>query len=261
MKIVVCLKQVPDTANLRIDPETNTLVREGVDAVLNPLDEFPLEEALRLREANGGTVLAVTMGPPQAAEVLHKAVATGADEGILVSDRRFAGADTWATSLTLARAVAALGAVDVVLCGKQAVDGDTAQVGPGIAAHLGLPQMTYVTAVRADGPGWLRVHRLLESGTVRMRVKTPVVLTVLKEANEPRLPSLAGRIRAYRTPVRTLDADALGVEEEDVGLPGSPTRVTQIAVPEGKREHRRLEGSADETAAALVRELRERRVL
>ena len=262
MKLCVCLKQVPDTADLRIDPETNTLVREGVEAVLNPLDEFPLEAALRLREQAGGTVTAMTMGPPQAADVLRKAVAMGADEAVLVTDRAFAGADTWATSLTLARAIEALGPFDAILCGKQAIDGDTAQVGPGIAAHLGMPQVTYVTSMApADDGGGLRVSRQLEQGTAVVEVGCPVVLTVLKEANEPRLPSLSGRLRAIDLEPGRVGLADLGLATEDVGLPGSFTKVIRIAVPQANRRHLRITGDTAGSCRRLLGELQARGVV
>ena len=260
MRIAVCLKQVPDTTELKLDPVHNTLIREGVESVLNPLDEFPLEAALRLREANGGEVVAFTMGPPQAGRVLDKAVAMGADAGVLVSDRAFAGADTWSTSLTLARAIEQRGPFDVVLCGKQAIDGDTAQVGPGIAAHLGWAQITYITRLESAADG-LVVERMLDAGKARLRVRTPVVLTVLKEANEPRLPSLAGRLRAFSRPHATLGIGALGLDAASVGLAGSPTRVARIAVPDHKRVLNRLAGPPPDQAKALLAGLRERGVL
>lgn len=260
MRIAVCLKQVPDTTELKLDPVHNTLIREGVEAVLNPLDEFPLEAALRLREANGGEVVAFTMGPPQAGRVLDKAVAMGADEGVLVSDRAFAGADTWSTSLTLARAIEHRGPFDVVLCGKQAIDGDTAQVGPGIAAHLGWPQVTYVTRIESEGDS-LVLERMLDAGKARLRVRLPAVLTVLKEANEPRLPSLAGRLRAFSQTPATLGIGPLGLEAASVGLEGSPTRVARIAVPGNQRTLTRLDGQAKEQARALLAGLRERGAL
>jgi electron transfer flavoprotein beta subunit len=260
MNIAVCLKQVPDTAELKLDPVHNTLIREGVDSILNPLDEFPLETALRLREQEGGEVVAFTMGPPQASRVLEKAVAMGADRGILVSDRAFAGADTWATSLTLAKAIEASGPFDVVLCGKQAIDGDTAQVGPGIAAHLGWAQVTYVTHAEANGDD-LILERMLDAGKAQLKVRPPVVLTVLKEANEPRLPTLAGRIRALTTTPSTLGIGDLGLPKEAVGLDGSPTRVARIAVPSNDRGLQRLEGSSKDMACQLLAGLRERGVL
>lgn len=257
MKFAVCLKQVPDTTDLKLDPETNTLIREGVEAVLNPLDEFPLEAALRLREECGGTVTAVTMGPPQAARVLEKAIAMGADDAVLASDRAFAGADTWATSLALAKTMEACGPFDVILCGKQAIDGDTAQVGPGIAAHLGIPQVTYVTKI-----GWVagRLHlaRLFDHGTVTVAVAPPVVLTVLKEANEPRLPTLAGRLRSLELTPRVMTCADLALDPAAVGLKGSPTRVVRIDVPKAKREKILVGGAPPDMARQLVAALRER---
>ena len=260
MNIAVCLKQVPDTTELKLDPVHNTLIREGVESVLNPLDEFPLETALRLREQAGGRVVAFTMGPGQARRVLEKAVAMGADEGVLASDRAFAGADTWATSLTLAGALAARGPFDLVLCGKQAIDGDTAQVGPGIAAHLGWSQVTYATKVELRD-GSLVVERMLDAGKASLRVPLPTVLTVLKEANEPRLPSLAGRLRAFRLVPAILGAADLGLSPAAVGLDGSPTRVARIAVPSHDRSLTRLEGDGREVARRLLAGLRERGVL
>lgn len=259
--MAVCLKQVPDTAEMRLDPQTNTLIREGVEAVLNPLDEFPLEAALRLRECHGGRVVAFTMGPPQAARVLEKAVAMGADEGVLVSDRAFAGADTWSTSLTLARAIAAVGAFDLILCGKQAVDGDTAQVGPGIAAHLGWPQVAYVTKVLRCEADALQVERLFDEGTGVLAVQLPAVITVLKESNEPRLPSLAGRIRALTVPPANVAAAALGLPPAELGLKGSPTRVVKIAVPKTQRQQVRLAGAPGDCARALLTQLQQRQLL
>lgn len=262
MNIAVCIKQVPDTADLRLDPETNTLIREGVAAVLNPLDEFPLEAALRLRAAVGGRITAFTMGPPQAEAVLRRALALGVDHAVLVSDRAFAGADTWATSLTLAAALRKQGPFDVVFCGKQAIDGDTAQVGPGIAAHLGLPQVTYVTDIQpGEGGLGLQVRRMLDHGVAELAVKPPVVLTVLKEANEPRLPNLADRLRSFRQLPEIMTVADLGVAPSAVGLDGSPTQVVRIAVPEAKRRHRRIHGTpeacAHELKAALFGEQEE----
>ncbi len=253
MKIAVCLKQVPDTVDLQLDPETNTLLREGVQAVLNPLDAFPLEAGLRLRERTGGTVTAFSMGPPMAVQVLRKAVAMGVDDGVLLSDRAFAGADTWATSLALARALAKFGPFDLILCGKQAVDGDTAQVGPGIAAHLGLPQATYVTGIEVLEAKCLRLQRLFESGTAVLQAACPILLTVLKQANEPRLPNLAGRRRSLAFRPKTVTAADLELAPEEVGLAGSPTRVVHVASPERRRGHLRIEGEP----AACSRQLRE----
>lgn len=255
MNLAVCVKQVPDTGDLKLDPETNTLIRDGVEAVLNPLDDFPLEAALRLRRAAGGTVTVFTMGPPQAGNVLRKARAMGADRGILVSDRAFAGADTWATSLTLAAALRRRGPFDLILCGKQAIDGDTAQVGPGIAAHLGIPQVTYVTDLEWTGTR-LVVTRLLDQGMAKLAVPLPACLTVLKEANEPRLPTLAGRVDALREIPEHVNLDDLALDPEQTGLQGSPTRVVSIAVPRSSRRHVRFEGEPEAFAERLAAAMR-----
>ena len=255
MRIAICLKQVPDTAEMHLDPVTHTLIREGVESILNPLDEFPLEAALLLREQYGGTVTALCMGPPQAGKVLQKALATGADEAILVSDRKFAGSDTWTTSLILARALEKSGPFDLVLCGKQAIDGDTAQVGPGLAAHLRIPQITYVKKVVSCGNGTIRVERLLDTGTAILEVTLPAVLSILKEANEPRLPTLDHRLRAMASVQQVLNAAALGLPDEELGLAGSPTRVVKISVPQTHREQIRLNGAPTDIAREFIRRL------
>ncbi len=230
MRILVCIKQVPDTAEVRIDPETNTLIREGVAAIVNPFDAFAIEEGVRLRERCGGTVTVLSMGPPQVEKSLRDAIALGADEAVLVSDRAFAGADTWATSLTLAKAVETLGA-DLVLCGKQAIDGDTAQVGPGIAAHLDWPQVCYVSKIVSIEPETATAERILDTGYETIAVTLPAVFTVVKEINEPRLPSLRGKIRARRAAVPVWTNERLALDPARIGLNGSPTAVEKIFSP------------------------------
>lgn len=259
MQIVVCIKQVPDTADVRIDPRTNTLIREGVRSIVNPFDLYAVEEALRLREAYGGRVTALSMGPPQAVQALREVLAMGVDEARLLSDRAFAGSDTWATSYALAMAIRLLAPVDIVLFGKQAADGDTAQVGPGVAAHLDLPQITCVrrvVGVEQGVGGALTAERLLDGGYETIRAPLPCVLTVVKEINDPRLPSLAGVLRARAAAVPCWGAQAIGADLRQIGLEGSPTRVVRIFPPKPRPGGRRLHGTPAEMAEALARELR-----
>jgi len=237
MHFVVFIKQVPDTAEVKIDPETNTLVRAGVESIANPYDLAALEEAVRLKEKYGGHVTAVSMGPPQAESALRQALSLGADEVVLLSDRAFAGADTLATSYTLSRAVETLGdtnPVDLVLCGKQAIDGDTAQTGPGIATRLGLTQFTYVVDVEWIDPEKKRVQvrRNIEGGFEVINGPLPALLTVELELAKPRRAPLPMLIDSLRAPVKAWDAKTIGVSAQLVGLKGSPTWVKAIASPQ-----------------------------
>ncbi len=259
MKVVVCIKQVPDTTNVRINPETNTLIREGVESICNPFDEYALEEALRIKERLEGepvTTIAVTMGPPQAEAVLRQALAIGIDEAILLSDRAFAGSDTWATSYALSRMIDKIGDVDIVLCGKQAIDGDTAQVGPGIAVHLGFPQITFVKRIEEITPKKIRAERMMEEGYQVVESRLPVVLTVVKEINEPRLPSIRGKMRAKKAEIPTWTAADLDANKEYLGLNGSPTVVHKIYAPERKKDGQIIEGEPTDVAIELVSELK-----
>src|SRR3989338_5448279 len=240
MNIIVCIKQVPDTAEVRINPETNTLVREGVPSIVNPFDENAVEAALKLKETHGGKITVITMGPPQAAEALKICIAMGADEVFLVSDRAFAGSDTWATSYTLSRAIKKIGDFDLILCGKQAIDGDTAQVGPGIAEWLGIPQVTFAIKIEISNK-IARVERLLEENNEVVTCPLPAVITVVKQINEPRLPSLKGMMRAKKAEVKTLSAQAIGAKEKNTGLKGSPTQVVKIFTPPPKGNGERIE--------------------
>jgi len=257
MHFVVCIKQVPDTTDVRINPETNTLMREGVESIINPFDMYAIEEAIRLKERMGGKVTAVTMGPPQAEAALREAISTGADEAVLISDRAFAGSDTWATSYTLAMALRKLGDVDVVLCGKQASDGDTAQVGPGIATHLDLPQITYVRKIEDIDETSIRGERLLETGYEVIASPLPCLLTVVKEINEPRLPSLKGKMAARRAEIVTWTAEDLGADPELLGLDGSPTKVVKIFTPEARKGGEILQGEPTEIVPQLVEKLKD----
>ncbi|MFO7958667.1 MAG: electron transfer flavoprotein subunit beta/FixA family protein [Candidatus Brocadiia bacterium] len=261
MHIVVCIKQVPDTTEVRIDPDRGTLVREGVPSILNPLDAHAIEAAVRLRESVGGTVTALSMGPPQAEAALREAVARGADRAVLLTDRRFAGADTWSTSYTLACAVRSLGDVELVLCGKQAIDGDTAQVGPGMAAHLGWPQVTFARKVLSVEDGHLSVERMTDHGDETVRCPLPAVLTALKDLNIPRLPSLVSQIRARRCAIESWGADDVEGDPAEYGLDGSPTRVVRVFTPPRRGECRLMDGEPEAAAAELARLLRERQVV
>ena len=241
MRILVCIKQVPDTAEVKIDPETHTLIREGVENVVNPLDAFAIEEALRLKKRFGGEAVALSMGPPQAAEALREAVALGADRGILISGREFAGSDTWSTAHALACAARRLEPFDIVLCGKQAIDGDTAQVGPEMAEMLDLPQVTYVSEIVGVTDGRLRTRSIIEGGHAEIETEMPCVLTAVKELNEPRLPTLAGRMRGRRYEPEVWDAKAIDADPTSIGLEGSPTRVMKVFPPEIDRVTRKIE--------------------
>lgn len=252
LNIVVCIKQVPDTTEVRINPETNTLIRDGVDSIINPFDTYAVEEAVRICERLGeGNVTVLSMGPPQVEAALKEAISVGANEAVLLSDREFAGADTWATSYTLAAALKKM-APDLIITGKQAIDGDTAQVGPGIAVHLDLPQVCYVSKVREISKEKAVVERLLEDGHEVIEVDLPVVLTVVKEINEPRLPSLKGKMKAKKADIKVLTAADLEVNPESIGLTGSPTQVSKIFSPPKRGGGEMIEGETAQEKAAVV---------
>jgi electron transfer flavoprotein beta subunit len=255
MKAVVLIKQVPDTTDVRIDRETNTLIREGVPSIINPFDMYAIEEGLRIVEAAGeGSVTVMSMGPPQVEDALREAISLGVDEAVLLSDRAFAGSDTWSTSYTLAAGIRKLGDYDVILCGKQAIDGDTAQVGPGVAQFLGIPQVTYAKKIAVEG-GSATVERMLEDGYDVVRVPLPAVVTVVKDINEPRLPSLKGKMKAKKAEITVWSSVDLEVDEAELGLDGSPTRVVKVFAPEEREGGTVFEGEVDETVEALTREL------
>ncbi|MFC1694111.1 electron transfer flavoprotein subunit beta/FixA family protein [Candidatus Latescibacterota bacterium] len=254
MNCVVCVKQVPDTMDVRIDPETNTLIRDGVPSILNPFDEFAIEEALRIRERCGGGVTVITMGPPQADEVLRTALAMGADEVALLSDRAFAASDTLATSYTLAKGIEKIGDVDLVITGKQAIDGDTAQVGPGIASRLGFAQLTYVSKVEDINPeaGRIIVERMLDGGSERVESTLPALLTVVKDINVPRQPSILKMKKARNAEIPVWGAGDLNTNPGKIGQKGSPTWVEKIFSPDQKSGGEIFEGDADELAGRIA---------
>lgn len=262
MHIVVCVKQVPETQNVRIDPKTNTLVRQGVASILNPFDHFALEAALRIKDMNktDTKVTVITMGPPQAKEVLIDALSRGADDAILLSDRAFAGADTWATSYTLASAIKKLGDVDLVICGKQAIDGDTAQVGPELATLLDIPYATFVSRIDFMEPKVLKVTRQTDEGTAVWKIPLPALLTVLKDVGTLRVRSYRATLRARRYEIPVWGIDDLGLSEENVGLKGSFTQVIKVFSPQRSKERVFIEGSVAEQAARLYELLKEQGV-
>lgn len=256
MHIVVCIKQVPDPSQARIDRATGMVIREGVDKITNPFDLYALEEALRLKEVQSGKVTALSMGPPAAAEALRDAIAMGVDHGVLLSDRRFAGADTLATSYTLAQAIRKLADVHLVICGKQAADGDTAQVGPGLAANLDIPHITQVRKIVQTTEDSLQVERLTDTGYEAIEVNLPAVITVVKEINEPRLPGLRGMMRAKKAEIPVWGPEEIEADEARIGLKGSPTQVWRTFEPERHRKSEMLTGTPSEQAAALWDRLR-----
>ncbi|MHB8881848.1 MAG: electron transfer flavoprotein subunit beta/FixA family protein [Thermodesulfovibrionales bacterium] len=254
MKIVVCIKQVPDTAEVRINPETNTLVRDGVPSIINPYDMHALEAGLQIREMAGGEVTALTMGPPQAEAALREAVSMGVDKAVLVTDRLFAGSDTWATAYTLYKAVEHIGA-DIILCGKQAIDGDTAQVGPEMAEFLDMPHVAYVRKIDEVTNSRIIVQRLMDDGYDVVESAVPVLLTVVRELNVPRMPSLKGKMAAKKAVITRLSAADLKADENSLGLKGSPTQVKNIFAPEAKTNRTMLTGTAEESIDQLIKEL------
>jgi electron transfer flavoprotein beta subunit len=255
MKIVVCIKQVPDTAEVRINPETNTLIREGVPSIINPYDLNALEAALRIKDESGGSVTVITMGPPQAEAALREAISMGADQAVLLTDRAFAGSDTWATGYTLAKAIGKIGA-EIVFCGKQAIDGDTAQVGPETAEFMDIPHIAYVRKIEEVKDGYIRVQRLMDEGYDVVESSIPVLLTVVKEINEPRLPSLKGKIAAKKAEIKKMGAVDIEVEESDLGLRGSPTQVKNIFAPETRADRKMFDGSSEDQVNSLAEELK-----
>ncbi len=265
MKIVVCVKQVPEVTNVQVDPVSGTLIREGVKSILNPFCEYALDHAVRIARANEDTrIYAITMGPPQARDVLLRSIELGADEGILVTDRKFAGADTWATAYTLATAIRhTVPDFDLILVGKQAIDGDTAQVGPEIAEILGLPQITYGIEVRLNGnKKRVQVKQEVERGYDVVEAAFPVLVTVSKGEMVRRAPSFKDVIAARQAPIRAIKASDLDIPEEELGLKGSFTQVVKIFPPAEKGSCRIVhETEAEKSALALYEFLKETRFI
>lgn len=252
VNIIVCIKQVPGSTQVKINPETGTLMRDTVEAIINPLDEYAIEEALRIKEKKGGLVKVITMGPPQAEHALRDAIALGADEGYLITDPAFAGSDTWATSYTLANAIQTLGQYDLIICGKQAIDGDTAQVGPGVAEMLDIPFVAWVRKVEEITEKAMRVERLMENGYDVVEMPLPGLITVVREINTPRMASLKGKMRAKKVEVKIITSNDLPVDKEKIGLKGSPTQVLRSFVPEKKTGGEKVTGEIPELVEKIT---------
>jgi electron transfer flavoprotein beta subunit len=255
VKILVPVKQVPESSNVKMDAATGTVIRTGVETVVNPLDLYAIETALRLKETYGGEITAISMGPPTAMRVLREAAAMGCDRCALLSDLRFGGADTWATSYTLSRAAVKLGPFDIIVAGERATDGDTAQVGPGIAAWLDIPAVTYVSKIERIAEGRIHAERLVEEGYEMLEAPIPCLITVVKEIATPRLPTLKGKIRSREMEVPIFSADDLDLNHDYLGLKGSPTRVVKIDTPSISRSGKIIKATDEESIAHAVDEL------
>ncbi len=255
MRIVVPIKQVPETKSVKMDEKTGTVIREGVEAIVNPLDLYAIETAIQLREQLGGEVVSVSMGPPKAITALREAIAMGVDSAVLVSDSAFAGSDTWSTSYILAEAIKRTGEFSLVICGERATDGDTGQVGPGIAAFLNLPVVTYVSRIEEIDGQSCRVKRLVEDGYENLSSSLPCVITVVKEIGVPRLPTLKGKQRAKRIEIPVLGSDELDIELSEVGVEGSPTQVIKIFKPKVARECEKVLAKDEESVEEAVDKL------
>ena len=263
MDIIVLVKQVPDTADVRLDPKTGSLIREGVESIINPDDRHAIEAAVRMKEVRGGKVTAVSMGPPQAIDTISEAMGMGIDKGILLCDAAFAGADTWATTFTLGKAIMKIGDYDLVICGRQAIDGDTAQIGPQVADYLKVPQVTYVCEIEEIKENSMVVRRRLEDGFERIQCTMPALLTVIGELNIPRYPMVGRLISACneKAPIEVWNAADIGVQSSEIGLKGSLTHVIKTFAPKFKRQGEMLEGGTKDVVANLVGKLKESTII
>ena len=252
MNIIVCIKQVPDSTRVKVDPKTGTLIRAGVPSILNPYDHYALEKALAIKAKTGAKVTVLSMGPAQAVAVLRLALALGADEGVLLSSRAFAGSDTWATSYALAMAIRKIGSFDMILCGQMAIDGDTAQTGPGIAFHLGIPQITFCESVDSDGSRAV-VKKLIEGGHQILEADLPVLITMTMPVDyAPKYPSFMAAHKAQDKKTVTWTEKEIGADMHKLGLEGSPSRVSRIFPPAARQKGEMFNGSAEEMAAKFV---------
>ncbi len=264
IKIVVCVKQVPGTTEIKIDPDTNTLIREGVENIINPFDCYAVEEAVRIKERFEGEnveAVAITMGPPQSVEILKEAISVGVDNAVLLSDRAFAGADTWATAATLARAINKIEDCRLIILGKQTLDGDTGQVGPELAQKMNIPFIGYVSSILEIDKNKMKVKRLMEDRYETFEVNLPAAISVVKDINVPRVPSLRGKMKAKNAEIPVWDAQKLEADENEVGLSGSYTQVVKIFTPQIKHETIKIEGTTGEQVEHLYKVLKELNVI
>ncbi|MCP4665582.1 MAG: electron transfer flavoprotein subunit beta/FixA family protein [Deltaproteobacteria bacterium] len=263
MNIIVLIKQVPDTTEVKLDPKTGSLMREGIESIINPDDRHAIEAAITLKEAFGGKVTALSMGPPQAIDAISESMGMGVDKGVLLSDTAFAGADTWATSFTLGKAIEKIKEYDVLLCGRQAIDGDTAQIGPQVAEYLHVPHVSYVCAIHEVRKKAMVVKRRLEDGFELVECGLPALLTVIGELNSPRYPMVSGLIHACeeKSPIQVWNAADIGVQVGEIGLEGSLTHVIKTFAPKFQRQGEMLEGDAKEVVQGLVGRLKENRLI
>jgi electron transfer flavoprotein beta subunit len=252
MKIIVCIKQVPSTNEVRLDPVTNTIIRDSSQSVTNPFDTYALEQAVQIKEQLGGEVIALSMGIPGTERLLRDAASRGADRAILLTDRSFAGADTLATAYTLSLGIRQLDGFDLILCGKMAVDGDTAQIGPELAEHLGIPHVTDVCELIQVNSDHIICKKVTDTGYKVMQVKLPALLTIMKDINLPRLPSIPGVLFGLTAPFEMLDAKALNADPKRIGLSGSPTQVVKTFVPERQSEATLIEGDTKTQADKIL---------
>jgi electron transfer flavoprotein beta subunit len=255
MNIIVCVKQVPGTSNVKINKETNTIIRDDAEAIINPFDEYAIEEGVRIKEKFGGRVTAISMGIPKTADLLRETIALGVDDAVLLTDKAFAGSDTLATSYALSMGIKKIGNYDLIICGKQATDGDTAQVGPSLAEKLGVPHTTYVRKIEEIKEGYIRCQRMTDDGYEVIEMPLPAVITVVKEINEPRFPSIKGRLKAKKYEVKIFNADDIEADTSLCGLNGSPTQVIKTFTPVHDIKAEIIEGTAGEQAKKLADKL------
>ena len=260
MNIIVCIKQVPDTTEVKIDPKTGTLIREGVPSIMNPDDKGGLELALRMKDEFGAKVTVITMGLPQAEAILRESLAMGADRAILLTDRRLGGADTLATSYALSGALRELG-YDLVITGRQAIDGDTAQVGPELAEHLDIPQVTYLEDCKFDGNKTLTIKKQLEDGYQMVQVEMPGLVSVLASSYKPRYMSVSGIVECFDKEIETWTVDNIKVEEEKLGKKGSPTNVKKSFAKAVKGQGEVFEVEAEEAVELIISKLKEKHII